>query len=424
MRILKIGDSGIDVEYLSLGLTRAGFNTGGIKDVFDRSVHNALVAFQNREKIAADGIAGEVTYERLLPYLKGFDVITIEPGDTIEEIASRTGTTPEAIRTANPMLNDFNAGAIITVPFGFDAVPTNVRWSHLLATYVTEGLKARYPFVETATAGESVMDSELWYLKIGTGDKKVFFNGSHHANEWITTPVLFKFAEDYLKAVSGGSQISGRDAKTLYDSTTLFVMPLVNPDGVDLLNDAIPKTSQYYINARNIALSYPNIPFPDGWKANILGTDLNLNYPASWETAKRIKAELGFVSPAPRDYVGSAPLSALESRIVYNFTLANDFVLTVSMHTQGDVIYWKYLDFMPPRAQEIGKALSDASGYPLADTPYASSFAGYKDWYISYYNRPGYTVEIGRGTNPLPISDFNSVYPANLALLTEALFQA
>ena len=423
MRVLRIGDSGVDVEYLSLALTRAGFNTGGIKNVFDQNVHNALVAFQNREKIAADGIAGEITYERLMPYLKGFDVITIESGDTLEDIANRVGTTAEAIRTANPMLQSFDAGAIITVPFGFDVVPTNVSWSHQLATYVTEGLKARYPFIETATAGESVMDNELWYIKIGTGDKDVFYNASHHANEWITTPVLFKFTEDYLKAVSTGNLLDGKDAGSLYNTTTVYVMPLVNPDGVDLVNGAIPTDSRYYINARNIASSYPSIPFPNGWKANILGTDLNLNYPASWDRAREIKASQGFTAPAPRDYVGSSPLSALESRIVYNFTLANDFLLTVSMHTQGGVIYWKYLDFMPPRAEEIGLALQDASGYTLADTPYESSFAGYKDWYISYYNRPGYTVEIGRGTNPLPISDFDSIYPASLSLLTEALYQ-
>ena len=95
--------------------------------------------------------------------------------------------------------------------------------------------------------------------------------------------------------------------------------------------------------------------------------------------------------------------------------------LTVSMHTQGDTIYWKYQDFLPPRSEEIADELARVSGYTKAITPYASGFAGYKDWYISYYNRPGYTVEIGRGINPLPISDFDSIYPANLRLLSKAI---
>ncbi len=424
MRVLRIGDSGVQVQYLSLALRRAGFDTGGIKNVFDEGVHNALVAFQNNVGITADGVAGEMTYERLMPYLRGYDVIVIENGDTVESIAQRTGTTVEAIRIANPMLESFIPGAVINVPFGFEVVPTDVDWSHELTTYVIEGLKARYPFITTASAGESVMDNELWYMSIGSGSKKVFYNGSHHANEWITTPVLLKFAEDYLKALSLGEQLEGRNPSELYSTKTLVIMPLVNPDGVDLVTGAIPTDSQYYITARNIGAAYSSIPFPSGWKANIVGTDLNLNYPASWETAKEIKAGLGFTSPAPRDFVGSSPLSALESRIVYNFTLNNDFALTVSMHTQGNVIYWKYLDFMPPRSEEIGRELARVSGYSLEDTPYASSFAGYKDWFISYYNRPGYTVEIGRGTNPLPISDFDSVYPPNRRLLTEALYLA
>ena len=54
--------------------------------------------------------------------------------------------------------------------------------------------------------------------------------------------------------------------------------------------------------------------------------------------------------------------------------------------------------------------MAEASGYTLADTPYASSFAGYKDWFIQAYGRPGYTVEVGEGVNPLPLSQFDEIY--------------
>ncbi len=421
MRVLKLDSRGVDVEYLSLALGRAGFSAGGIKDVFDDSVHRALVAFQNSVGIEADGVAGEVTYEFIIPYLKGYTTAVIQSGETIDTLSQRYGTTADAIRRANPSLLEYTPGASVIVPFGFDVVPTNVNYSYELTDYITEGLSVRYPFISRASAGESVMGKELWYLTIGTGGKNVFYNASHHANEWITTPVLLKFAEDYLKALTSSGNLSGADANGLYTSKKLFVLPLVNPDGVDLVNGAIPVDSPYYINARAIASAYPAISFPNGWKANIAGTDLNLNYPASWERAREIKASQGFTSPAPRDFVGSSPLSALESRSLYNLTVANDFALTISMHTQGDIIYWKYLDFLPPRSEEIADELSRVSGYQKAITPYASGFAGYKDWYISYYNRPGYTIEIGRGENPLPISDFDTVYPPNLRLLTRAL---
>ncbi len=66
---------------------------------------------------------------------------------------------------------------------------------------------------------------------------------------------------------------------------------------------------------------------------------------------------------------------------------------------------------------EIGEQLANSSGYSLEETPYNSSFAGYKDWFIQNYNRPGYTIEVGLGENPLPISQFNEIYNDNIRIL-------
>ena len=51
-------------------------------------------------------------------------------------------------------------------------------------------------------------------------------------------------------------------------------------------------------------------------------------------------------------------------------------------------------------------------------TPSESANAGYKDWFIKQYNRPGYTIEAGIGTNPLPLSQFNRIYNDNIGILT------
>lgn len=145
--------------------------------------------------------------------------------------------------------------------------------------------------------------------------------------------------------------------------------------------------------------------------------DLNLQFPAGWENARDIKYSQGFTSPAPRDFVGFGPLTEPEALAIYDFTLMHDFRLVIAFHTQGQEIYWQFQNYNLPQSFEIGTELANVSGYRLAETPYNSSFAGFKDWFIQNYNRPGYTIEAGIGVNPLPISQFDEIYQDNLGIL-------
>ena len=95
----------------------------------------------------------------------------------------------------------------------------------------------------------------------------------------------------------------------------------------------------------------------------------------------------------------------------------HNFRLILTYHTQGKEIYWQFQNYAPQEAQDIGELFANISGYRLADVPYNSSFAGYKDWFLQEYRRPGYTIEAGIGTNPLPISQFNEIYNNNLGIL-------
>lgn len=278
------------------------------------------------------------------------------------------------------------------------------------------GLQLRYPYLQVGAIGNSVMGKPLRLITIGEGETEVFYNASHHANEWITTPVLMAFLEEYATALQDGGTLYGYEAAQLYRDTTLYLVPMVNPDGVDLVTGLL-SSGAYYEQAASWAADYPAIPFPLGWKANLAGVDLNLQYPALWEEAQRIKSEQGFTSPAPRDYVGRAPLSQPESLAVYSFTLQNNFRLTLSYHAQGRLIYWRFLDYLPEGSYEIALAMGKASGYLVEETPYASGFAGYKDWFIQNYDLPGYTIEVGQGVSPLPLSQFDEIYADNLGIL-------
>ena len=111
------------------------------------------------------------------------------------------------------------------------------------------------------------------------------------------------------------------------------------------------------------------------------------------------------------------PLTQPESLALYDFTLAHNFKLILSYHTQGEIIYWRYLDFEPVRAERLGEEFARVSTYILDDEKETNSYAGYRDWYISKYNLPGYTIETGKGQNPLPITQFEQIYKDNIGIL-------
>ena len=269
-------------------------------------------------------------------------------------------------------------------------------------------LEERYPTCRTEVIGRTEYGRTLRALYIGTGQRRVLYSAAHHANEWLTALVLLKFAEELAQAPV---------------DATVCIVPMVDPDGVDLVVGAIPEDSFAYRQARTMADFYPGIPFPDGWKANLLGVDLNLNYPAGWTQAREIKFSQGYTRPGPRDYVGRAPLGQKESRALAEFTEFFDPALVLAYHSQGEVIYWQFRDYVVPGARELGEEFARLSGYELADTPYESSFAGYKDWFIQEFRRPGYTIEVGQGTNPLPLEQFDKIYAENKPILLRAAME-
>ena len=106
--------------------------------------------------------------------------------------------------------------------------------------------------------------------------------------------------------------------------------------------------------------------------------------------------------------------------LVAGYTEYIDPALVLAYHTQGQVIYWQFRDYEVPGARELGEEFARISGYSLEDTPYESSFAGYKDWFIQNFRRPGYTIEVGSGDNPLPLEQFDKIYRENVGILVTA----
>jgi len=298
-------------------------------------------------------------------------------------------------------------------------VPTDVPMTAALAAELTQELVRAYPFLRQETLATTAFGRPIHAVSIGEGPRRVLYSAAHHANEWLTATVLLKFIEDYAAALQNDTELGGVNARELYRTATVHLVPMVNPDGVDLVTGAIAPGSGEYDQARELAEFYPGIPFPEGWKANLSGVDLNLQYPAGWLMAREIKFSQGYTRPGPRDFVGRFPLSQIEPQALLDYTQRIDPAIVIAWHSQGEVIYWQYGGIEVEGARALAERFARVSGYALEDTPYNSSFAGYKDWFIQTYRRPGFTIEVGSGTNPLPLSQFDPIYRASLPILLE-----
>lgn len=114
-------------------------------------------------------------------------------------------------------------------------ISTNTSYTSDILRQNLSLLLRTYPFLNVQTVGTSLLGKPLYVIKLGHGPKKVFYSASIHANEWITTPILMKFIEDYCISYITNSNLYGYSVRNLFNSTSIYIMPMVNPDGVDLI---------------------------------------------------------------------------------------------------------------------------------------------------------------------------------------------
>lgn len=342
------------------------------------------------------------------------------PGDDWACIADRLGVTVDRLAEANPIPEEesLQPGRILELPTEAQSriVQGGEEYGPRELERDLHALAAAYPFMQVETVGRSVMGKPLYALRLGEGDRRLHVNASFHANEWITSLALMTFIEDYAEAIACGGRIRGSDARRLAGSVQLWAVPMVNPDGVELaiegLSAAHPHAERLLEWNRYSRRFYR-------WKANIRGVDLNDQFPAFWEAEC---ARRGTEGPGPRDYPGPRPLSEPEAAAMAAFTELHRFDAVIALHTQGQEIYWNYRDFEPEEAESFAARLGNVSGYrPVKLT---GSDAGYKDWFIQTFRKPGMTIEAGHGINPLPLSQAADIYDELAPLLVEAMRHA
>lgn len=273
-------------------------------------------------------------------------------------------------------------------------------------------LEHTYPgIVQVKIIGKSEYGRDLYAIGLGTGPATVIINGSHHAREWLTSTLTMYMLEQYTYAYVNGTKVGGYDPRTILDQSTIWFVPMVNPDGVTLQQSGLTEFPKS-VHAALIGMNDGSRNFKR-WKANAKGIDLNRQYEGRWEKSSSP------TRPWYKNFSGTAPVTAAEAKALVAFTRSIDPEMTIAYHSSGRIIFWDFYQTGSVRTRDLAyaSALRKLTGYPLVPRT-AGGNGGYKDWFVSTYNRPGFTIEIGPavGETNLPLSHFAEEWRRNQAV--------
>ncbi|MBQ7828453.1 MAG: gamma-D-glutamyl-meso-diaminopimelate peptidase [Clostridia bacterium] len=275
----------------------------------------------------------------------------------------------------------------------------------------------RYPQVSVTFIGESILGKSIPMVTLGdpTAEKGVAYIGAHHGMEWITAAVLLRFINEYGEYCKTGRQMYGVNLNYLARTRFIAVVPMLNPDGVDLQIGGIPEgcPMEERLLRMNGGRDFSR------WQANIRGVDLNHNYGAGFKEYKSLEREAGITGVCATKYSGEYPESEPETAALCSYLRYNDSVkMMLTLHTQGEEIFCG--DGSAPGCAKLGRMISRMTGYRQSKPEGTALYGGLTDWYVSELGKPGFTLECGKGENPLPLSDYFKIY----AGLRELLFCA
>ena len=270
-------------------------------------------------------------------------------------------------------------------------------------------LAARFENAEFFSIGESVMEHKIYCIKIGTGKRKLFVNGAHHGLEYLTSAFIMKFLFEYAECIQSGREFFGYDAKALSDRTSLWAVPMVNPDGVNIAIHGIDVTNPYH---RKLVSLVGIHSFNQVWQANANGVDINHNYNAGWRVVE--------ARPSPSKYSGPYSESEPETKAIVDFVRSNRFDMLMAFHSQGGEIYYDFDGKAAENSRKLAMEFADVSGYVPSEPTGSAAFGGCKDWFIEEFGKAGFTIEMGHGKNPLPREMLDNIYEENAKILLHA----
>lgn len=243
-----------------------------------------------------------------------------------------------------------------------------------------KALEEMYPaLIKTGTIGKSVKGADIPLVKLGRGEKEALITAGIHSREYLTIAFTMRCIEDYAAAYySKTGKYGSYDIVKLLDEYTLYIVPMINPDGLDIVT-AGQKTL------------YDNSLKDENYKRNANGVNLNRNFPFEWE---KVTDGSDITDEA---YKGKSAGSEAETKALMKLCDEHDFEWLYSMHLYGNNIFWRDTkNGVIPGDEALVNKLSKVCGFSV--TPATTTINGYgggfENWFRQTYNRPGFCVEL------------------------------
>lgn len=425
------GATGTSGSESSTGIVEA---TGALEGTEAAAPTTETVAAVNENAMQAITAAGGTDTTHALVSSSGSSAST--PADSIGT-TSFGPTVPGVTGSSTNMNNLFGTGtttsgsstvlnALSTVPLPAGYYCSNVgTYTYQEMQVDLNSLKATYPQMQMDVLGNTIDGRQLYHVVVGnpSAPHKILVHGGIHAREYISSQVVMREIVALLEMQQNGWLYHGQSVATLLQNNCIHFVPMVNPDGItlvqggiDALNTQAAKTMVMSMAAQDQVTDLAT--YLRKWKNNINGVNLNRNFDAFWQEATP-KVD----HPSNMFYKGTGPESEVESKALANLCrqLMPDY--TISYHTQGRVIYWYFGETgnYKAKGQYLANVVHQNTGYTISDTWSQTDAAGFKDWAVQKLDIPSVTIELGRGTSPVDESQITQMWTENDGILPDLL---
>jgi carboxypeptidase T len=250
-------------------------------------------------------------------------------------------------------------------------------------------LEAAYPHLaRVVDIGDTLESRNIYALKISDNvsldenEAEVFFVGCHHAREWISVEIPYLLGKYLVENYE-----SNRVIKSLVNRSEIWIVPLLNPDGLEYSIH----TYRYWRKNRR-----------DNGNGSF-GVDLNRNYGYKWGYDNQGSSSNSF----DEVYRGPSAFSEPETQVVRDFFQQRKIQALITYHSYSQVIMypWGYTrsptskdELLKEVAAEMSERIKAVNGniyrYGRAGGTLYLTNGDTTDWSFGAYRIPSYTIEL------------------------------